>query len=133
MIFLKSINKRNNLLNITAVLTVISLFVYVFAFSLPHDLHCFSSTESSFFSYLIETFEKTHHDDDSNKTDKKDSSDNCPICNLSYFNGLYFTEPLVCKTILIETNEKPVNITKSGLSSFSFFKFFLRSPPSFKA
>ena len=78
MIFLKSINKRNNLLNITAVLTVISLFVYVFAFSLPHDLHCFSSTESSFFSYLIEAFEKTHHDDDSNKTDKKDSSDNCP-------------------------------------------------------
>ena len=139
MVFLKSKNKRNNFLNITAILTVISLFVYVFAFSLPHDFHCSEKTNSSVFSSLINKSNNIHQSDsskDSNENSHKQenhNSDNCPVCNLSYFNGLYFIEPLVCKTILIETNEKPVNITKSGFSSFSFFKLFLRSPPSFKA
>ena len=137
MIFLKSINKRNNLLNITAVLTVISLFVYVFAFSLPHDFHCSERTGFSVSSSLINKTDDAHKTASSNDSNENNhnkeshSSDNCPVCNLSYFNGLYFTEPLICKTILIETNEKPVNITKSGFSSFSYFKFFLRSPPSY--
>ena len=132
MSFSKNI-KQKTFLNITAIITVISLFVYVFAFSLPHDFHCSEKTDSSVFSSLINKTDATssNNSNENNHNKESHSSDNCPVCNLSYFNGLYFTEPLICKTILIETNEKPVNLTKSGFSSFSFFKFFLRSPPSY--
>lgn len=137
MSLLRNINKRKYFLNISAILTVISLFIYVFAFSLPHDFHCSEKADFSIFSSLTNKTDNAHQTASSNDSDENNpnkeshSSDNCPVCNLSYFNGLYFTEPLVCKTILIETNEKPVNITKSGFSSFTFLKFFLRSPPSY--
>ena len=136
MSLLRNINKRKYFLNISAILTVISLFIYVFAFSLPHDFHCSEKTDFPVFSSLINKTDDAHQTASSNDSDEKNhqkeshSSDNCPVCNLSYFNGLYFTEPLICKTILIETNEKPVNVTKTVFSSFSFYKFFLRSPPS---
>ena len=132
------INYKNKVLfRFTALLTVITLIFYLFLFSLPHDLHCSKDSDSSVFTNFIEAIEKSHHEDFSKDSNNKEDSkqrhnqDNCPICNLSYFNGLYFTKPLICKTILIETNEKPVNVTKTGFSSFSFYKFFLRSPPSF--
>ena len=132
---LSKIINRKYFLNITAFLTVISLFVYVFAFSLPHDFHCAEKTDFSVCSSLINNSEVTSQttsanapEDDNHKKDSH-SPDNCPVCNLSYFNGLYYTEPLVCKTVLIETNEKPVNNIKTGFSSFTFLKFFLRSPP----
>jgi hypothetical protein len=131
------INYKNKVLfNFTAISTLIALVLYILAFSLPHDFHCSEKTNSSVFSNSINISDNTHKTDsskDSNENSHKQenhNSDNCPVCNLSYFNGLYFTEPLICKTILIETNEKPVNVTKTGFSSFSFYKFFLRSPPS---
>ncbi|MBP5470129.1 MAG: hypothetical protein J6Z11_12890 [Candidatus Riflebacteria bacterium] len=55
------------------------------------------------------------------------------MCNLSYFNSLYASESFTNYLTLQETNEKPVYLTKTGISSFTFFKFFLRSPPSFTA
>ena len=131
------INYKNKVLfNITAISTLIALVLYILAFSLPHDFHCSEKTDFSVSSSLINKSDDTHQtasSNDSNENNHKKGShdsDNCPVCNLSYFNGLYFTEPLVCKTILIETHEKPVNVTKSGFSSFNYFKFFLRSPPS---
>ena len=134
----KNIN-RKNFLNITAILTVISLFVYVFAFSLPHDFHCAAKTDFSVFNSLINNSEVTSQTDLANNSEENDhkkdnhNPDNCPVCNLSYFNGLYYTEPFTCQTVLIETNEKPVNNIKTGFSSFTFLKFFLRSPPPFTA
>ena len=134
----KNIN-RKIFLNITAILTVISLFVYVFAFSLPHDFHCAEKTDFSVCSSLINNSEATSQTDSAKDSEENNhqkdghSPDNCPVCNLSYFNGLYYTEPLICRTVLIETNEKPVNNIKTDFSSFTFLKFFLRSPPSFKA
>ena len=99
-----NITKKNKLIiNITAFLTVITLFVYLLAFSLPHDLHC------------------------------SENSDDCPICNLSYFNALCFDGQLTNNIILQETNEKPILLEIAGFSYFSYFKFFLRSPPSYTA
>ena len=128
----KITNKNRFIFNITAILTVISVVFYLFAFSLPHDLHCSDSSGSSFISNLINAFENTHHDNsEANRKDNKDNknSDNCPICNLSYFNNLCFEEHLSNNIILQETNEKPVLQETVGFSSYSYFKFFLRSPP----
>ena len=138
MSFSKNINKRKYVLNITAILTVISLFVYVFAFSLPHDLHC-SQNDTAFTKLLINTFEKTHHEDVSNDSDRNEDSNqkhnqnDCPICNLSYFNSLNLSKPLIFDFALEVTNEKPVYKIQTGFSSFSYLKFFLRSPPYFAA
>ncbi len=132
----KKIN-RKSFQNITAILTVISLFIYVFAFSLPHDLHC--SKDSTVLTKLLETIEKTHHDNFSNNSNREDNSkqehdpNSCPICNLSYFNSLNLSKPLIFDFALEVTNEKPVYKIQTGFSSFSYLKFFLRSPPSFAA
>ena len=125
-------------MNITAILTVISLFIYVFAFSLPHNLHC-SQNDTAFTKLLINTFEKTHHEDVSNDSDRNEDSNqkhnqnDCPICNLSYFNSFYASEEFSINLTPQVTNEKPVVETTAGFSSFSYFKLFLRSPPSFTA
>ena len=137
MSFIKNINKRKCFINITAILTAISLFIYVFAFSFPHDLHC--AKDSTVLTKLLETIEKSHHEDISKNSNGKDNSqqkhnqDNCPICNLSYFNSLYVSEGFSNNLTLQETNERPVAKITTGFSSFSYFKFFLRSPPYFTA
>ncbi len=139
MSLIKNINKRKYLLNISAILTVISLFIYVFAFSLPHDLHCYDKTNSSVFTYLINESDENQQttpstDSDENNHDKDShNSDKCPVCNLSYFNSVNLSKPLIFDFTLEVTNEKPVYQTTTGFSSFSYFKFFLRSPPSFTA
>ena len=130
------IKNKKRLFNFTAFITVISLILYFLAFSLPHELHCSKDSETS---VLTSIFEKTHQNDVSNDTDTEEdnknshSSDNCPICNLSYFNSLSVCENFSNNVILQETNEKPVYQTSIGFSSFSYFKFFLRSPPGFIA
>ncbi len=128
-------NKNRFLFNITAIITVVAVIFYLFVFSLPHDLHCFDTSDSSFVSNLIDAFENTHHDNsEANNEDNKNnnkSSDNCPICNLSYFNNICLEEQLSNNLILQETNEKPILQETVGFSSYSYFKFFLRSPPSF--
>lgn len=135
----KKINQNKRLFSITAILTVITLIFYLFLFSLPHDLHSSIGSDSSALTKLLEVIEKSHHDEASNQSNTEDSEkqghnqDNCPICNLSYFNSLYASESFTNYLTLQETNEKPVNLTKTGFSSFTFFKFFLRSPPSFTA
>ena len=133
----KKINQNKRLFSITAVLTVITLIFYLFLFSLPHDLHSSVGSDSSALTKLLEVIEKSHHDEASNDSNTKDNEkqghnqDDCPICNLSYFNSLYASESFTNYLALQEANEKPVYLSKTGFSSFTYYKFFLRSPPSF--
>lgn len=92
--------KCKNRFCFTSIITVITVAFYFLVFSLPHDLHC------------------------------SENSDDCPICNLSYFNTLCFDGQLTNNLVLQETNEKPILQEFAGFSSFSYFKLFLRSPPS---
>ncbi|MBR4329439.1 MAG: hypothetical protein IKP71_06255 [Candidatus Riflebacteria bacterium] len=137
MSIVKITNKNKGLFNITAILTVITLVFYLFVFALPHNLHCSKELEASVLTKLLKVVEKSHHEDVSNDPKKEDNSqqehsqDNCPICNLSYFNSLNFSKPLIINLALQVTNEKPINTTATGFSSSTYFKFFLRSPPTF--
>ena len=135
-----NIKYRSRLLkNFACLFTALFFAFYIFEFSLPHDFHCSEKTNLSSFRSSINNSEITHQtasakESENDNHDSENHNDNdCPVCNLSYFNGLYYTEPLICQTVLIETNEKPVNNIKTGFSSFTFLKFFLRSPPSFTA
>ncbi len=129
--------KNKFLFVIASYLTVITIIFNLFAFSLPHELHC--SKDSAVLTKLLDTIEKTPHDNVSNNSNRKDNSkqehnpNHCPICNLSYFNSLNLSKPLIFDFSLEATNEKPVYKIQTGFSSFSYFKFFLRSPPSFAA
>ena len=132
------INYKNKVLfKFTALLTVITLIFYLFLFSLPHDLHCSKDSDSSVFTNFIEAIEKSHHEDFSKDSNNKEDSkqrhnqDNCPICNLSYFNGLYACELSIQPINLQATTEKPIYKIQTGFSSFTYLKFFLRSPPSY--
>ena len=137
MSIVKITKNNNKLFNITVNLTVIAFIFYLFIFSLPHELHSLKDSDSVVLTKLLKVIEKTHHDDISNDVNHKENSkqrhsqDNCPICNLSYFNSFYATDCINCYLTLQETNEKPIIKTSTGFSSFSYFKFFLRSPPSF--
>ncbi len=138
MSLLKNINKRKYLLNISAILTVISLFIYVFAFSLPHDFHCYPKTDFSVFNSITKSDDTqqtaSSTDSDENNHDKDShNSDKCPVCNLAYFNSLNLSNPLIFDFSLQVTNEKPVYQITTCFSSFTYLKFFLRSPPSFTA
>ena len=138
--FLKFNLKNRSILNNTVFLTVLLYVIYSFTFILPHNLHCVINNEqslcqqfhtNSFSNNELSNSEQNSENENKENEDQDQDLDDCPICNLTYFNSLYYTEPLICQILLIETNEKPVNNKLTGFSSFTFLKFFLRSPPSF--
>ncbi len=139
MSIVKKTNNNKKLFNTTVYLTVVAFVFYLFIFSLPHELHSLKDSDSVVLTKLLKVVEKSHHNDVSNDTNHKENSkqrhnqDNCPICNLSYFNSLNLNKPLIFDFALEVTKEKPVYKIQTGFSSFSYFKFFLRSPPSFAA
>lgn len=154
--------KNKHILSNTVFLTVLLFVVYNFTFILPHDLHCnikenktglgqhhdFCNDGLDNYSHLFNLCSKNinyqNNDnlldnhcfdncENNEAEDENQKNDNCQICSLSYFNSLEFCDNLTFDFELQLLNEKPSYQKTKGFSSCSFFKFFLRSPPSYIA
>ena len=141
--FFKFNLKNRCALNNTVFLTVLLYVIYSFTFILPHNLHCFINTNEqnlcqNFYTNSFSNNELSNSGQNSENENKENEDqdqdqdlDDCPICNLSYFNGLYACKLSIQPINLQESTEKPFYENQTGFSSFTFFKFFLRSPPAY--
>ncbi len=133
--FLKFNLKNRCILNNTVFLTVLLYVIYSFTFILPHNLHCSINNNEQNLCQQFHANSLSNNEEQNSENENKENEDqdldDCPICNLTYFNGLYACKLPIQPINLQETNEKPVIKSTTGFNSFSFFKFFLRSPPSY--
>ena len=136
--FLKFSLKNRCILNNTVFLTVLLYVIYSFTFILPHNLHCVINNEQNLCQQFHtnsfgnnELSNSEQNSENENEENEDQDLDDCPICNLTYFNGLYACKLPIQPITLQETNEKTVVEISTSFYSFSYFKFFLRSPPSY--
>lgn len=135
--FLKFNLKNRCFLNNTVFFTVLLYVIYSFTFILPHKLHCVIYNNEQNICQQLHTnsfnndeLSNSEQNSENENEEKEDYDlDDCPICNLSYFNTFNYSKPLIFDFALHITNEKPVVETSTGFYSFSYLKFFLRSPP----
>ena len=137
--FLKFNLKNRCFLNNTVFFTVLLYVIYSFTFILPHKLHCviYNNEQNVCQQFHTNSFNNdelsnSEQNSENEKEEKEDYDlDDCPICNLSYFNSFNYSKPLIFDFALHITNEKLVYQTTNSFYSCSYFKFFLRSPPSY--